>query len=265
MWQTIIHKYLHIPYRLHIYSEKRVKKPRITVVLLHGMGYSGVAWDELVARLPDDVRALSIDLLGFGDSPNPKWLKYDIKVQARAVARTLLQSNIRQRVVVIGHSMGSLTAIELARRYPLAVQSLILCAPPLYTETEQKTFWPSQQKILKDFYKIALKRPAQLAAATPLAVKLRIVGKAFNVTKENVEIYLSALQSSILRQTSMNDLVRIKKRVDMITGTLDPLVVKKNVKTASQASSNFSHTSVLAGHELTKPYVDEILKRLKES
>lgn len=262
MWQTIIHKYLHIPYRLHIYSEKRVKRPRLTVVLLHGMGYSGVAWDELVERLPDDVRAISVDLLGFGASPNPRWLKYDIRVQARAVARTLLHAGVRSRIVVIGHSMGSLTAIELAKRYPVVIDSLILCAPPLYTQTQQKTFWPSQEKLLKDFYKLAIKNPARLAAATPLAVRLKIVGAAFNVTKDNVAIYLSALQASILQQTSMTDLAKLRKRVHMITGSLDPLVVKKNVKTVAQAREEFTHASVLAGHELTTPYVNEILKRL---
>jgi cis-3-alkyl-4-acyloxetan-2-one decarboxylase len=73
-----------------------------------------------------------VDLLGFGDSPKPDWATYDARTQAQSLAKTLLGLGLTQRVVLVGHSMGSLVAVEFAKRYPALVKALVLCSPPLY-------------------------------------------------------------------------------------------------------------------------------------
>ena len=89
------------------------------------MGNSGESWDDLITKLTkSDVgaRVISMDLLGFGKSPSPRWLKYDVAIQAKSVIFTLLRAGVRQPLIIVGHSMGSLIAIEITKRYPLLVK-----------------------------------------------------------------------------------------------------------------------------------------------
>lgn len=258
MWDDLVHKYLHLPYNLHIYSDKKIAHPKATVLLLHGMGNSGKAWDELIAALPDSVRVISIDLLGFGSSPSPRWLKYNSTVQARSVIATLLRARIRQPLILVGHSMGSLVAVEIAKRYPALVKSLVLCSPPLYTEAEKQAL-PDQQKILRDFYSFALKNPQKIVGAVPLATKLKIVGKAFNVTNDNVAIYMAVLESSIMSQSALSDAAYIKKPIHIIYGAFDPLIVKRNLTNLAKQNSHVIISSVLSGHEINEPYIPVLL------
>ncbi|MFZ2126415.1 MAG: alpha/beta hydrolase [Candidatus Microsaccharimonas sp.] len=263
MFNTLIHKYLRVPYRLHVYTDQKAKAPRATVLLLHGMGNSGAAWAEVVKQLPSDIRVISVDLLGFGGSPSPRWLKYNIAIQARSVIATLLGLNIRQPLIIVGHSMGSLIAVEIAKRYPLIVKSLILCSPPFYNAEEKQGILPSQTTLLKDFYKFVLKNPQRIVEAVPLAVKLKIVGDAFNVTEKNVDIYLAVLESSILHQTSFDDAKKLHKPMHIIHGALDPVVVKKNLQEIVKANPNASLSVVMAGHELMGAYVPMVVKAVE--
>ncbi|MFZ3009832.1 MAG: alpha/beta hydrolase [Candidatus Microsaccharimonas sp.] len=263
MFETFLHKYLRIPYRLHIHTDQKGVSPRATVLLLHGMGNSGASWDAVVKRLPDDVRAISIDLLGFGKSPSPRWMKYNISVQAGSVIRTLLSLNIRQPLIIVGHSMGSLTAIEIAKRYPLIVKALILCSPPIYSQSDTREVLPSQATILKQFYRLVMKNPEKIVSAVPLAIKLRIVGDAFHVNKKNVDIYMAALESSILHQTSYDDIQRIRKPIHIIHGLVDPVVIKKNLDQVAKANPKVKVSVIAAGHELMGAYIPAVVKAVE--
>jgi pimeloyl-ACP methyl ester carboxylesterase len=263
MFDTLTHKYLRIPYRLHVHTDQKVKRSRATVLLLHGIGNSGASWDAVAAKIPKDVRVISVDLLGFGRSPSPRWTKYNVAIQAQSVATTLLGLGIRRPLIIVGHSMGSLTAIEIARRYPFLVKSLILCSPPLYDDIEARTLLPRPDKVLKDFYQFILKNPTVVVSAAPLATKLKIVGRAFDVTAENIDIYLAALESSIIHQTSLDDIVKIKKPIHLIHGALDPVVIKKNLDQVAKVNENTKLTIIPAGHELLGLYIPAVVKAIK--
>jgi len=262
---TLIHKYLHIPYRLNVHYDQKAKKSRATILLLHGMGNSGASWDEIVTLLPDDVRVISIDLLGFGQSPHPRWLKYSIKIQANAVIATLLRASIRQPLIIVGHSMGSLVAVEIAKRYPLLVKSLILGSPPFYSATEKKTLLPTQTALLKEFYKIVMQNPKSLVGVVPAAIRLKIVGHAFNVTTENVDIYMSVLESSILHQSSFTDVMKIRKPIRIISGRFDPIIVKQNLKAVTTQNNKAELTYVATGHELIDRYIPAMVKEITKA
>lgn len=263
MLDTLLHKYLRLPYNLHVYVDKKVKNPKATVLLLHGMGNSGASWDELVSKLPEGIRVISIDLLGFGTSPRPRWLKYSTSIQAKSVAATLLKLGINQKLIIVGHSMGSLVAVELAKRYPLFVRSLVLCSPPFYNDAETRELI-NPNKILKRLYKMIQKYPKNLVDVVPIATKLKIVGKAFNVTNDNIDIYFAALEASIINQTAFEDVKKIKKRIRMIHGIFDPVVVKKNLDEIVKTNPRAKLSVIVAGHELLGPYVPAVKKAIEE-
>ena len=262
MFDTFIHKYLRIPYPLHIYIDKKVKKPVATVLLLHGMGNSGASWNEVVKKLPKNVRVISIDLLGFGKSPSPRWLKYSTTVQARSVVATLFSLNINQQLIVVGHSMGSLVAVELAKKYPLFVKSLVLCSPPFYNDIERKTLLPDPNVVLKRFYRMIEKHPNNIVDVVPLVTRLNIVGKAFNVTSDNVDIYLAALKASILNQTGFKDVKNIRKPIQLLHGVIDPVVIKQNLDEIVAENKHAKLYVILAGHELLGSYIPAVVKAI---
>jgi pimeloyl-ACP methyl ester carboxylesterase len=263
MFDTLLHKYLRLPYRLNVHFDKKAKDPVATIVLLHGLGNSGESWDEVVSQLPPNVRVISIDLLGFGASPSPRWLKYNTVIQARSVAATLIRLNITQKMTIVGHSMGSLVAVELTRRYPLFVKSLVLCSPPFYNEVQRKTLLPDPNAVLKKIYRMMQKHPEDVVDIIPLFSRLNIVGKAFRVTDENVDIYLGALEASIVHQTALRDVKKLQKPIRILHGMFDPVVIKKNLDGIVKTNQNAKLTVVLAGHEMLGAYIPAVVKVIK--
>ena len=258
MVDAVFHKFLRLPYRLNVHVDQRGVRPRATVVLLHGIGDSAASWDQIVAVLPRTVRVISVDLLGFGRSPAPQWLKYSVRVQARSVVRTLLGRRIRHPLIIVGHSMGSLVAVEIARRYPLLVRSLILCSPPIYSDEQRRRLLPNPNRLLRMAYRLLVNHPEQVVKLSALVARIKIAGAAFDIRADNVEVFMSALESSIINQTTLDDIIVLKKPIHMIHGNRDPLVIKANLKAVAEANYNATLSVIKASHELGGAYVPAI-------
>ncbi len=267
MFDTIFHRWLKIPYLLHITYHGRVKKPRATILFLHGIGNSGEAWQRVIEKLPLDVQAITIDLLGFGKSPKPTWATYNAKAQAHAVLRSYFVPNLTpSRLIVVGHSMGSLVAVEIARRYPLLISQLILCGPPFYDVTDKsRTILPQSDKVLRSLYQTAANRPDQFVKLTALFTKYKLVNPTFNVTEDNVSSYIAALEAMIINQTSLEDARQLSVPTHILRGTLDPFVLASNLKQLARDNPNIDVTSVIAGHEVTGRFVPAVVQRITDS
>jgi cis-3-alkyl-4-acyloxetan-2-one decarboxylase len=265
MFDTLIHRWLRIPYRLKLTEFHTPKKPRATVVLLHGIGNSAGAWNELIPLLPTDIRIIGVDLLGFGVSPKPGWAKYNTKTQANAVVWSLAQLGLTQKPIVVGHSLGSLVAIELAKRYPLFVRQLVLCSPPLYApvDADQPRLF-SRDRLLRRLYHTAKRYPGQLIKLSPLTVKLGFATKTLNVNDENISSYMATLEASIINQTSLADVERVKAPMRILYGAFDPVVIGKNIKAIATARPNVTARRLLVGHDVvgqyTKALANEVIK-----
>ena len=96
------------------------------VVLLHGNGVTAVDWS--VSGIVDALsgaRLIAFDRPGFGYSERPRGRRWDAAAQAAVVHAALAQLGIA-RAVVVGHSWGTLPAIELALEHPDDVAHLVL-------------------------------------------------------------------------------------------------------------------------------------------
>ena len=266
MWDKFIHQWLRVPYTLHVKVDHRVKKPKATIVFLHGIGLSSDAWEEVIARLPADLRIISIDLLGFGQSPKPHWAIYSVRLQARMFIATVLRLHIRGPIILVGHSLGALVSVEIAKKYPLLVKSLILCSPPFYKpDSVAKKLLPHSDTILKDIYKAIHKHPEQFMKISMLAVKYGLVNKSFSITSDDVHSYMGALEASIINQTSLQDAIKLRKPMQIIHGALDPVVVGKNLKTLTKKNSRAKLSTIVAGHEVSGLYVSTVIKAIRRA
>lgn len=259
---TLFHRYLRVPYTLNTYEFQSPKKPKATYVMIHGIGNTLHSWDEVVDSMPRDVRIIGVDLLGFGDSPRPRWAVYDAKTQARSVGATLLAMGLMQRPVLVGHSLGALVAVEIAKRYTLLPRALVLCSPPFYRPKIDGKLIGSPDDMLRLLYAAARKRPEQLRKLSPYAVKLGLANKALNVTGENIDSYVAALESSIINQTSLQDVAKLKLPIDIFYGIFDPVVIKKHITVLAKRNENISATRLAAGHEVVNSYAKSVAKYL---
>jgi pimeloyl-ACP methyl ester carboxylesterase len=262
MLDTVLHRWLRVPYTLKVRYIQRPKKPIATLLFIHGLGNTGAAWDEVIALLPNDVRIISIDLLGFGRSPRPDWALYNAKDQARAVLATLLKLRITTPVTVVGHSLGALVAIEMATRYPLLIKKLILCSPPLYSD--KNPLLPSPDKLLRQLYTAAENNPGTFLRVASLAAKYKLLNASFNLSADNIDTYMLALGSMIINQTSLHDAYQLKVPTTIVRGTLDPVVVTANLNKLAKANPDITIKKVIAGHEVKGRYVRIIANIIKD-
>lgn len=265
MLDTLIHRWLRVPYTLHVDYVRSPKKASATVLFLHGIGSTGAAWDDVIKEMPGDIQIITIDLLGFGKSPRPKWPVYSAKTQARAVLATLFKMRVRRRLIVVGHSLGALVAVEMARRYPLLIKSMVLCSPPFYDVTDTtKRFLPSNDQTLRRIYRLAMNKPDQFLQMSAVAMKYNLINKSFNVTSENIDSYMNTLESMVINQTSYVDALHLNVPTLILRGTLDPLVVGKNIRSITKSNPLVSSRTVVASHEVKGLFVSATVKAVKQ-
>lgn len=128
------------------------------VVALHGISSNRHAWDAVARELGDDVRLVTPDLRGRGDSggqPGPYGLARHVE---DVVA--LLDAEGLDRAVVAGHSMGAYVTALLAVTHPDRLDSVVLVdgGPPLPVpdgadpdELLEATLGPSIERLSKEF------------------------------------------------------------------------------------------------------------------
>jgi pimeloyl-ACP methyl ester carboxylesterase len=95
------------------------------VLLIHGSGMDGTIWQLQTRYLAHrGFRAVAVDLPGHGRSEGAAL--NSIEAMADWITRFIAAANLGA-VHVVGHSMGTFIALELASRYPHLAQTITLC------------------------------------------------------------------------------------------------------------------------------------------
>ncbi|UNK69649.1 alpha/beta hydrolase [Microbacterium sp. H1-D42] len=115
------------------------------VTLLHGAGLNAHTWDTVSLLLGHPT--LAIDLAGHGDSTWREDLVYSPSALAADIAHAMREWT-SQPQVLIGHSLGGLTAAVIAAQHPELVSELVIVdvAPGLDTD--------AAPAVLRDFYQV---------------------------------------------------------------------------------------------------------------
>jgi pimeloyl-ACP methyl ester carboxylesterase len=94
------------------------------LLLVHGLGDTSATWARLIPRLARDHTVIAPDLLGHGDSEQPR---ADYAVAAYACGmRDLLGVLDIERVTVVGHSLGAGVAMQFAYQFPERCERLVI-------------------------------------------------------------------------------------------------------------------------------------------
>ena len=100
------------------------KKP--SILLMHGSGLTHIVWslhEQFYATQGYNV--LSVDLPGHGNSEGPSLKSIE---EISDWIKSLMNALDINKLIIIGHSQGSLVAIDFAARYPNLINGLVLVA-----------------------------------------------------------------------------------------------------------------------------------------
>jgi pimeloyl-ACP methyl ester carboxylesterase len=95
-----------------------------TVILVHGWTCDETTWDSQVQVLSKQYRVLTLDLPGHGKSASPKDGVFSMELFAKAVEAVRTEAKA-DKVVLVGHSMGTPVVIQYARMFPQHTAALV--------------------------------------------------------------------------------------------------------------------------------------------
>jgi pyruvate dehydrogenase E2 component (dihydrolipoamide acetyltransferase) len=98
-----------------------------SIVFLHGLGGSQATWANVLGDFAGTYRIAAIDLPGHGatDKPDPEAFDYSIASLATRVGEVIEKLELSPAIIV-GHSLGGATALQLALDRPELVRALAL-------------------------------------------------------------------------------------------------------------------------------------------
>jgi pimeloyl-ACP methyl ester carboxylesterase len=256
------HKKLKRPYSL----DKRIDIGKgQPVVFLHGLASSGAIWQPVVDELDNTkYRMVALDLLGFGNSPQPDWLEYSVEDHAKAVVATLKRNRITKPVILIGHSMGSMVAAYIAQRYPKLVKHLILYQMPVYSLPQATS--------TNDYMVKAYVSTLSYLADHPRSTLFysRILGKVvsdvagFSLDESGWKSFESSLRNTIMQKGAFENINSLQIPVDVIIGRYDMLVLRNYVRKLFHANGAVNFHEIKEIHRVSKKTAKIVAEIIRE-
>lgn len=252
-----IRKFLNISYRLAYYKSGDWSDGGSDItVLLHGIGVNHHIWKDVIGQL-DDRPVLTVDLIGFGASKKPDWISYDLNDHVKSLHKTLRKVARGRRLVLVGHSLGSLVAVRYAYIFPGSVERLVLCSPPIYQGKSLINL--SAERIVRGIGKRFLAAIESSKGAAVVANQYKLQQKNFRIDPEYISPYSKTARNSILYQNTYSELLEMNDLpVDIIYGTLDTVMIADNFNRLARRNSNIKVKTVLSGHEIRKRYAKAV-------
>ena len=97
---------------------------------VHGWAGDETVWSEQAPALAEQIRVITIDLPGHGQSDKPNTVSYDKDLYSRAIDGVISDANVKS-VILVGHSNGTPFTREYYRKFPDKVKALVVVDGPL--------------------------------------------------------------------------------------------------------------------------------------
>ena len=198
-----------------------VKKPRLTVVMIHGIASDSSTYTHALRYLEGttslkDVRFVTFDLLGSGESPKSDRFNYDYKDQLEALHNSIERLKAKTPIVLVGHSLGTFIVTRYADTYKRSIKKLILISPPVYTA--------------RDFDNPAFELGIRMFKDA-VSVKNRKIleEKSFN----------NSMNLIVLDRKNYDVLANLKTSTTLIYGNMDQLIASFNIPRVVKANPKY--------------------------
>ena len=234
------------------------------VVLVHGIASSSVTFQELVPLLSGTHRVIALDILGFGQSPAPEDNDYSLAEHSAALDRTLRSLRLRGRIVLVGHSLGSLIAGRYAADHPSVVSRVVLVSPPVYLAPT--AFGAPRDRAAMGIYMRAYEYLRENRAFTIRAAKgldrLSPIRNLLDVSEKNWNAFVLSLQNAIESQSTVSDVARIQAPVEIVYGTLDPFLMPSGIQILERMRHVTVHRVDAGDHVIRKRFAKVVVRAI---
>jgi pimeloyl-ACP methyl ester carboxylesterase len=238
------------------------------VVLVHGIASSSVTFAKAVPLLSSNHRVIAIDLLGFGESPDPPDSEYTLEEHVASLDATLRSLKLREPFVLVGHSLGSLIITryaavrEVRPHLRQTVSRLVLIGPPIYlspSDIGNPRVRAGVSAYLRAYNFIRANKDFTLANA---AIISRLLPKgAFEINDGNWTPFIKSLEHCIESQTVISDIASVHVPVDVIYGALDTFIVRGSMEVIERMRHVTMHR-VEANDHIVRKRLARVLARV---
>ena len=199
---------------------------------------------------------------------------YSVQMESEAIKLTLDSLDLKEPIVLVGHSYGGLVAFDFAINHPDYIRSLVLIEPPVFSISEAKNEYPEGMKKMQELTK----------EFTPQAEITEDMVKLFRCDLMNCDTFdihqhplwatwvkqknrLRGLSVVNKYQINLNKLHQFQKPVFIITGTQTVSFHKRIDELLAEEFSFVKTASIQGGHTAinTNPneFIECLLKFLK--
>ncbi|MCY7412065.1 MAG: alpha/beta hydrolase [Salinibacterium sp.] len=231
------------------------------VILIHGIASSGSTFRRVVPLLRDRYRCISIDLLGFGESPAPADATYTIEEHVAAIHATIRSLDLAGPFLLVGHSLGSLLAARYAAQYPVQVSRLVLVSPPIYlspSEIGDPRARTQVGRYLKAYEFLRANKDFTMATASTLSRVLQL-GTALEVNERNWDPFILSLKNCVESQTTVSDIASVKVPINVVYGALDQFIASGTMRIIEQMRHVTMHRVEVNDHLVRSRLAKEIV------
>ena len=168
------------------------------IVFIHGWCCDHSYWADQLAEFAQRHRVIAVDLRGLGESDKPD---EDSTIDQYSSDVAWLCNEIGlQKPVIVGHSMGGLIALDMARKYPelprgLVFDDAVMLPPteqvkPLVSITLDGLRSPAYKEVASNFIKGFLFGPE-----SPVELKDDVVNRMTSVSQRHMHSALASILS----------------------------------------------------------------------
>jgi 3-oxoadipate enol-lactonase len=241
------------------------------LVLLHAFPLSRRMWDRELEVWSKTYRVIAPDWRGFGESPLAA-NGLTMESCADDVYQLLQQLGIHQKVFLSGISMGGYVAFEFVRKYPDALQALVLVAtqPIADSEASQKARYETAELVQREGSGIlAEKLTPRLLGKTTLERKPEVAERVREMIRSNSPGGIAAACYGLAsRPDSSSGLGQIRIPTLIVAGEEDAIITRAQADSMHQriASSQLdviNHSGHLVNLEQPDPFHEAVSGFLK--
>ena len=221
------------------------KKPRLTVVMIHGIASNSQTFKSAISYLTGttslkDIRFVTFDLLGSGESLKSDDLEYNFREQLEALDNSIKGLKLDTPLVLVGHSMGCLISARYADLHKRKVKELILISPPVYRpeDFENPIFKAGQD----NFKTIVIQKDRSLKD-----------DKAFNNEFKNI----------VLNKNNYAVLSRLTRPTTLIYGLADQVIASFNIPKLLRENSKITAIQTPGTHGVAKDKYTKMVEVLE--
>ncbi|MGB5008222.1 MAG: alpha/beta hydrolase [Ferruginibacter sp.] len=196
---------------------------------------------------------------------------YSVRTESIAIKLTLDSLNIREPIILIGHSYGGLIALDFALNFPAAIRSLVLIEPPVFGIAAIRKESPEGMKNMQELVR----------KLTPRAEITEDMVKAFRCGLMNCDTFdirqhplwttwvkqkdrLRGLSSTLFYKINLKKIHQFTKPVLIITGSQTVPFHRRIDELLVTAFPMAKASGIQGGHIAVNTRPDDFIKSLQE-